>query len=159
MTQQFLAAIGAVTIEFATLEHQLHLGIWVMLVGNTRLNEQLTAQIVTAGLSFKQSVDLFSALVRRRFPAADGPDLQTLAVRVRQAEEKRNLVVHSTWIQAEREHVIRMKTTARGELQVRSQEMTVADLEDIARQVHTAAEDVLNFCLKLIFPDHSRATL
>jgi hypothetical protein len=157
MTQEFLAAIGAVTIEFSILERHLHFGIWVLL--GLSLAEQATGQMVTAGLSFRTSVDLFAALVRHRFPSAEGKHIQSVIGRVNEAEQKRNVIVHSTWAQAEGEQVMRMKTTARGELKHQFEKMTLADVQAIATQIHAAAEEVLNLYLGLLSPDHRRATL
>jgi glutamate synthase domain-containing protein 1 len=154
-----LAAIGAVTVEFALLEMHLEAAIWGFLVGN-RLEDQPTGRIVTAELSFQKAVHLFSALLRHRFPHRDDSDLKKLCAQLTRAEEERNAIVHSTWALAAADRVMRIKMTAKGKLKTRFYELSVSDIRAIALRIHTTAEDLLNFYLSLVDPHYKqRVTL
>ena len=156
MTQEFLSAVGSVVVEFALLEQQLDAAAWSVLVG-TRLEDQAAGRLITAGLSSRKTLELFAALVRHRFVDRVDSDLTLLCKQVVQAEEKRNLVVHSTWALAEDAQFMRIKTTRTGDLTFCK--MTAADLRAIAAEVHSAAEAVINFHLSLLQPGHQQVTL
>jgi hypothetical protein len=159
MSDDFLAAIGAVTVEFAVLEKNLEAVICIFLVGN-KLKDQATGRIVTAELSFQKAVHLFSALLRHRFPNRDDGDLKKLCAQLFKAEQERNAIVHSTWAFAAEDKVMRIKTTAKGKLKTGFNELSVSDIRAMARRIHTAAEVLLNFYLSLIDPNHKqRVTL
>jgi hypothetical protein len=159
MSDDFLAAIGAVTVEFAVLEMNLEAAIWIFLVGG-KLENQATGRIVTAELSFRKAVHLFSALLRHRFPNRDDNDLKKLCAQLTQAEEERNAIVHSTWALAPADKVMRIKTTAKGKLKTGFHKLSVSDIRATARRIHTAAEDLINFYLSLVDPNYKeRVTL
>ena len=123
----------------------------------TRLEDQATGRLVTADLFSRKSLDLFEKLVLHRFPDRDNSDLKDVCRHVSQAEEKRNIIVHSTWALAEEAKVMRVKTTAKGALTFCK--MTAADVRAIAGEIHLAAEAVLNFYLSFWQPDHTKVTL
>ena len=147
MDDAFLAAIGAVTVEFATLESQLDSALALLLVGNN-LEHQALASIVTAELSFKACVHLFGSLHRHRFPDQDDTDLKALCAEVSAAADARNVIAHSTWAPAEEGKVLRIKTTSKGLLKRQFERLTVSDIQKIAASTHRAAEHVLNFSLR-----------
>jgi hypothetical protein len=158
MTDDFLTAIGEVTVQFATLEHQLQFAIWSLLVG-TALENQATGQIVTAEISFRRAVHLFGALFRHRFPGRDDSELESVCAEIFRAENERNVIAHSTWALADEGKVLRIKTTAKGELKTKFEKLGVSDIRAIASRIHSAAERLLNFHLDVVEPGHARVTL
>ncbi len=156
MTQEFLAAIGAIVIESGVLEQQIHAATWSVLVG-PRFEDQELGRIITSDLSVRKTFELFSSVVRHRFPDQPDVNLSSLATKVTQAEEKRNLIVHSTWALAEDSHYMRVKMTRKGNLAFC--DLTVADVLGIAAEIHSAAESVLNFHLSLLHSQMPTVTL
>lgn len=59
--EESLAPLGKVVANFAVLEGNLNFAIWLLLVGNSSV-EQRTGQIVTAELMFKDKISLLSSL-------------------------------------------------------------------------------------------------
>ena len=61
--------------------------------------EQHIGQMVTAGMSFPRQLDLLTSLFRHRFP---DPlllqSLDALTKRISELEQKRNTVLHSSWV-------------------------------------------------------------
>ena len=120
ISREFLAAIGAVTVEFANLENDLEQAIWSLLVG-TSLEHQALGRIVTSDLSFRRKLDLFEALLKHRAPKRDNADLRKLRNRLLAVEQERNNIVHSTWgTAAANDMITRIKTTAKRELKPNS---------------------------------------
>jgi hypothetical protein len=92
-----LEPIGRVTVNFAMLEQTVAFGVWLLIVGNDS-TEQRTAQILTAELSFKRLVDLYSCLYRHRFPESRRQaEVDGLCTKLRVMEERRNVLTHSFW--------------------------------------------------------------
>ena len=149
MNAIFLEAIGSITIEFALLERELDSAISLALVGND-LRQQPIAQIVCAELSFKASVHLLQSLLRFRLRNVDETRLKEVSAKLFAAEVKRNVVVHSTWAEAEEGTVLRMKTTAKGHLKHQFEHLTLDDLRATAKELHAAAEDLMNFSLRAL---------
>jgi hypothetical protein len=86
-------ALGEAVIWFEELNEQLSTAISFLL----RRGEAI-GQIVTAELSFKGKVNLFSALFKREVPQSKHfPQLEELAGACFQVEQKRNQVMHSRW--------------------------------------------------------------
>jgi len=81
MSGEFLAAIGAITVEFANLETVLETAIWSLLVGIS-LENQALGRIVTSDLSFRRKLDLFEALLKHRVPKRNNADLKKLRKRL-----------------------------------------------------------------------------
>ncbi len=158
ISKDFLAAIGAVTVEFAKLEEHLEFVIWWMLVGNS-LEQQPLGRIVTAELSFRKGLELYQALFKHRLPARDNTDFRKLRARLRLAEQERNAVVHSTWGMKSSDKLVRIKTTAKGELKTKFEELSVENIFDISARIRSCAEDLLNFHLALFDPNHTRVRM
>ena len=159
MTDDFLAAIGAVTVQFAVLENHLEMAIWTLLVG-TNMSDQPTGRIVTSELSFQKSVHLFAALHRHRFPGEREEQLKSLCKKLRQIEDERNVIAHSTWLAGEEGKIVRFKSTAKGVLKAKFEHLSLADTKAIATRIHSAAEDVFNFLMDILEPSgHPRYTI
>ena len=158
MTEEVLAAIGRVCVEYSLLEMQLEAAIWSVLVG-TKLTEQAAGRIVTSELSFQKSLHLYQALYRHRFPDRDDTELGKVCAQAGRAEAERNVVIHSTWWQAEEGKVMRAKTTAKGKLKTTFEKLSASDVTEIAKRLHQAAEEVMNFHVHTLEPESPRLTL
>jgi hypothetical protein len=150
MSAEILAAIGAVTVEFANLEMHLEAAIWSVPVG-TRLEDQATGRLVTAELSFQKRLHLFEALIRHRDPGRDDGELRQLRAQLSQAEQERNQIVHSTWI-GTGEEVLRYKTTVKGQLRTQTARYTATDVEAVAARIHSAVEELSTTILTSLSP-------
>ncbi len=106
-------------------------------------------QIITAELSFKNLVALFSSLYRDSTDDSDKLEqLESLIKRIMSAEEKRNMVSHSLWAMGDSDATItRIKTTAKISkgLKHTFEQFTVADLEHIADEMSDTAADFQSF--------------
>jgi hypothetical protein len=150
-----LQAIGLITVNFAMLETTIGSGI-ALFLGNY-------GQIVTAELSFKGMVALFSSLYR---DWTDDPkkleQLESLLKRVMRAEEKRNIVSHSLWIMGVTDETItRIKTTAKMSkgLKHTFEQVTVRDLEQIADEMAETSADFQAFYLEDLIARADAATV
>jgi len=106
-----LEPIGSVTVNFAMLEGNLESFIWDLIGQDTRLG-----QIITAQLSFRQLIDLFGSLYCFRVRSLKFiAKYEAITKLLRQAEEKRNKIIHSQWAAGDTpESSTRIKTRARG---------------------------------------------
>ena len=78
--------------------------------------EQLVGQMVTAGMSFSRQLDLLTSLFRYRFSDASlRKSLESLVKRISELEEKRNRVLHSSWLlqSSDPSEATRFKITAK----------------------------------------------
>jgi hypothetical protein len=146
---EHLKAIGLITVNFALLENQIAFAIW-FLIGL----DQQTGQIITAELSLKGLVALFCSLYRNKTndPSAIN-ELNDLMKKVTQAEEKRNVIMHSVWAAGDTEKTItRFKQTAKTKkgLQNQFEQMTVEKLNEIANEIAEAAAEVNEFVISKI---------
>ena len=125
---EFLAEIGRVVANFALLEYELFL-----LVHGLLKTEAEISRILVSELSFKNLIDLSSSLIKK----IHGDDIvlqyKEILKTVTEAEEKRNLIVHSTWGSA-MTHVIRSKITAKRSkgLKFQHEKYTKEDLQNVA---------------------------
>jgi hypothetical protein len=159
MTRAFLEAIGAVTVEFASLESHIQFAIWSLLVG-TKLEDQAFGQIVTADLSYRKRLEMLEALLKHKFPERDNADFRQLKPRLYKVEEERNAIVHSIWGSSpEPNNVTRIKTTAKGELKTKFHQLSLDGIRAIATRIYSATEDLANFHLDLLEPGHARVSL
>ena len=92
--------------------------------------------VITAELSFKQSIDLLYALFEDRWEGSTRPkELKPILGRCIKASEKRNQMVHSSWYEPTKTHGIRrIKFRARNQkgLSVQHQVVTPDDIGKIA---------------------------
>lgn len=152
LSDEHFRAIGKITAIFAALEENVSFYIWLLIGGEQRLG-----QIITAELSLSQKVALLSSLYRYRSNSAEEPtELKELLSRVRQAEEKRNAIIHSVWgTGTTRETITRIKTTAKRSrgLTFQFQQTSVRDLDEIADFIAEVAKDVVLFPIRMSDPN------
>jgi hypothetical protein len=143
-------------VSFSELEDRLSEAIDSLIGGNDG-----TGSIVAAELSFRAKVNLFASLVRHR---ADGryftvPDaavsevLQELCNNIFKAEELRNAVLHSSWIELDMSDgkVVRRKATAKSKhgFRVTEEEIGSGYLLDVVEFTSVVACDVVGFMSEL----------
>ncbi len=113
ISEQHYRAIGRISVMFSDVEIWTSAIIW-QLIGP----DQSVGQMVTAGMSFPRQLDLLASLFRHRFPDPSlTKALGALIKRISELEQKRNAVLHSSWIlqTSERNEAIRFKITAKRE--------------------------------------------
>jgi hypothetical protein len=134
-------ALGEAVIWFEELDEQLSTAISFLL----RRGETI-GQIVTAELSFKGKVNLFSALFKREAPQSKHfAQLEELAGACFRVEQKRNQVMHSKWRNdLDGSGMKRIKYSARGKtgLQHQSETLTPAQVQAIAHHCGYLAHSV-----------------
>jgi hypothetical protein len=141
-----LHAIGLITINFAMLESTIASGVWFL----SGL-DQKKGQIITAELSFKGLVALFSSFYRQATNDSKKlEELEGLIKKVMRAEEKRNVISHSLWAVGNSDETIsRIKTTAKISkgLKHTFEQITVQSLTEIADEIADTAAEVQYFYL------------
>ncbi len=137
--------------------------LWVEYVMSTasgleKVPEKRLGQIVTAELSFRQKMDLLSSIYRdKQNNSTELAELDQVLARVAQAEQKRNIVVHSVWAAyAVNETVARIKATAKRRskgLKLEIENMSVKDLEDVANYIANVAYEVQTLVIRFYHPN------
>ena len=143
VSDEQLKAIGRITVAFSFLENTIAFFVWELLG-----REQRVGQIVTAGLSFNQLVNLFGSLYRHRVTDAEKiAALETLLKKIEQAQTERNAIVHSEWAAGESGTTNRVRRTARASkgFQLQFRAMDVSDLEKIATFIAEVGAEVQVF--------------
>jgi hypothetical protein len=192
LDEKYLCSLGKITANFATLEQIISFFIWNLVKKDESFGEfvklespllyrQFTefltsspdglkiapgkrqGQIITSELSFRQKIDLLSALYQ---DIVDKPSavtaLQKLLDRARQAEDKRNIVTHSLWTMSDKKgKVNRIKATARNkkQLNLQIQRMSVEDLESIATEISEVAYEIQTSVIRFYNPSFDAGSL
>jgi len=145
LPHDYLAFIGAITVNFAALESALAFGIWTMLGDSEEPDPRFA--VVTSQLSFKQLVWMYSNLYRQCFRKADDETFEERTKdhvrRLFKAEEDRNRVVHSMWSSTVGgEAAMMFKITARADgAKAKTQDFSKEQLAAIANECeHLAME-------------------
>ena len=151
--RSLLEPIGEVTVNFAMLEQVLTSGTWLLLFGNSA-QEQRTGQIVTAELSFRRNVELFSCLFKHRFPEKGDADIKTLRSKLLALEEKGNVTTHSFWGAAgEPGYSTRIKITAKARgIAFQFQKTSREEIATLANEIAEVASELQDFLFGLLFP-------
>ena len=149
--KEHLELIGLISVNFALLELALATGIWMALGVDQR-----RGQIITSELSFKKLLALFSSLYQERSLTEEASQKLDLIIKTAiQAEEKRNVIVHSLWAEGSSESTItRTKTTAKASkgLRLQLEQVSIEDLRQIANQIAEAGYEIQFFWLSLFRP-------
>lgn len=141
LSEEPLAEIGRVTVQFALLEyHVRELVHWLL------DRPPNVAAVITSELSFRALYQLASALIKEQSPELSA-DFKEVLKSIVKAESRRNQIVHSLWGSLGPNLVMRTKYSAkvaRG-LQHSREEMTIADLYRSSTLMCIAAYDVEAF--------------
>jgi hypothetical protein len=93
VSQKQLAAIGAIAIEGAALDHALEWAIWTML----GLSEDI-GELFTTRLNFQEKVSTFTRAAYKRFQdLARRKEVDEIAGRMLKSSRRRNDVIHASW--------------------------------------------------------------
>lgn len=144
-----LKAIGDITVSFAMLEFQIQ-----NLIGSLIYEHQRIGQIITAELSFKNlRALLISLYLERHGEDDDFSNLREFMKRAGQAEDKRNLIMHSVWAAGkDKDHITRIKTTAKEKhgIRFKFEEVSAESLNEFAKEIKILAEELQRFQLDLL---------
>ena len=110
LSDEHLKAIGRVVVYFSLLDEALSFRICSLIGYQNNIGN-----VITAELSFKQKVNLFSSLFCHLQKTTQEPsELKSLIDRISTAEEERNKILHSLWVVGtSSDMVIRLKATAK----------------------------------------------
>lgn len=148
LDDQFLLALGRVTANFAVLEDAVSFFLWSIIGRDQRLG-----QIISAELSFKAIRALLSAVFHHRVSDETlRHELETLLNQVSEVEERRNILVHSSWGVGDTPKTkTRIKMTAKKGKGIRHQfeQLAAADIEAVAECASELALQVQQFTEKL----------
>ncbi len=139
-----LLALGKMTANFAMLEFRVSTSIWSLVGGGF----PRTGQIVTAGLSFKQLVNIFHALVVER--AGDNSDVINKAGEFRkrlfEAEQQRNTLTHSFWAAGPGGQSTRIKdSVVKGEWKLSVKRHSADEISRLADEFGALAFEIFDF--------------
>lgn len=148
--RDFLEVLGAITVNFQAVENTLSLSIWMLLGGMSAAADE-KHQIVTAQMSAKSLLWAFTSLYRHQFPGKNEKTLQELESRVFAAEQKRNTLTHSLWVEGEGEAALRLKVIARGAYKLAAEEHTKEQLTEVANELAALSYDITKFTLAAYF--------
>ncbi len=150
LDDEHLKAIGSVAASFSLLDDTLSAMIHILTENNGMIGEQRIGKVITAELSFKQKVNLFSSLACHLMGTTREPDdLRSLVGRLTEAEEKRNTILHSVWgAGAVEGAVTRFKSTAktrggRSGFRLQAETMVSAEIQKLSDANLELAYDLL----------------
>jgi hypothetical protein len=149
---EFLEALGAVAVNFGALENSLSSSIWMLLGGGAAEGEE-RYQIVTAQMSLKNLVWTFESLYRQQFGTENESALKDLRARTFSAEQKRNTLIHSLWVEGNAGTALRLKLLARGEYKLAAEQHTKDELIEVANELAQLTYDVTKFTVSTLFPE------
>lgn len=156
MTDDHLKALGKVTVNFGQLE--LLLGTVVMALAGFSASDQLPGQVLMTHLPFGKRVAAIGALVRLRHPQHLDECLKLLTP-IKQAEARRNQIIHAAWEEGDAHEAVRIKITANGALTHQAEAVTADDLLELAKELERAAGNFVKFAAgaKMLGAFHSPA--
>lgn len=135
--EELLKALGRLTVNFSSLETFLQFLTWGALGP-----DQVKGQLVTSQLSFKRLLGLLESLAGRYFPTESRESLAELVKRARRIEERRNVLIHSTWADSSGEITTRFKTTLKGSS---FEDVKASDVHALADQIREVVADLMKF--------------
>lgn len=154
MIDEYLRAIGRITVNFSYLEHVVAFGI-ISLVSP----DQGIGQIITASMSFQQKTATLDALYRYKLTSASVKEpsraeaMKTLMDRANHGSDERNTFMHSAWTTQEDapEIVGRLKITAKiGKgLTHHAPQVSVEQLNGLADELATVGKEIIAFLVPL----------
>lgn len=152
LPSEFLEALGAVAVNFGALENSLSSSIWMLLGGGAAEGEE-KYQIVTAQMSLKNLVWSFESLYRQQFDTQNESALKVLKTRIFSAEQKRNTLIHSLWVEGDAGTALRLKLLAKGEHKLAAEQHTKDQLIEVANELAQLTYDVTKFTVSTLFPE------
>ena len=146
LTEEQRTALGEITANFSRLDTHLDMCVERFMSANIR---PLLMRIITSELSFNRKLSILSSLyIYKEKDKKKQAEFKSLRARASQAEEKRNIFTHSTWLSSKQEDTaIRVKITAKMKkgLQIKSEATTADNLRAIAEFINEVANDMFYF--------------
>jgi hypothetical protein len=153
----YLRAIGRITVNFSQLELYVSFSIWNLLGTDQRL-----ARACIARTSFQNQLHLLASLARERMTQQEVNQMDGFIKKASDAELQRNEITHSSWgmgIGAETGTVSRSKETiGRRGFSFRYQRVAARDLERVADLIEEASDSgskMLGMALDYAAPPYS----
>ena len=146
LNDNFLQALGRITVNIQTLETVLSFITW-SLIGP----DQKVGMIITSQMSFKRLCNLLGALFRHKVQSPERvEELNDLLRRAATVEQRRNTVIHSTWSTSDEAglpEASRFKITASRKkgLNIQSEGATLDDLNEIADEMREVIRVLISF--------------
>ncbi len=141
MNDDYFKVLGKITVNFSSLEIYLSFLIW-----NLATHELKVGKIITSELSFKAKIALFASLYRYQIgDIKKSSNVDKLIKSLTKAEEKRNIVIHSSWLVDEQNtKVIRHKTTSKLKYGLKDdfEDFTIDDLNEISDFISDVGKDL-----------------
>ena len=147
LPDEYLIEIGRVTTRWAILEGTLDLCL-MKLAGKEIADPR--SMIIFNHMAFPMKLDILGAFVSELLPQYPGlsghPSVHQL---LKQAQEKRNLVTHSTWGKDEQTSEVTVgRLSARGKLKMSIQPISVAEIRSAADLITKAAQSLYSLVVK-----------
>ena len=154
LSDEILVEIGKITVVFGLIEDSLSEIIGRIVTVGGRIRE--LGIIVTAELSFKQKISVLTSLLRLALEEDNEAIKQFERIKplLFDAEQKRNVVVHSVWAKdeesADAHGVLRIKSTAKSRRGLRTDfiSMSLDDLQQTANALGNAYGQLCVFELR-----------
>jgi hypothetical protein len=156
MTNEHLAAIGRITVEYSHVEWIVSAFIWKLVAMDQRIG-----QTITSSLNFSGRIALLRALFGMLPPygiAADLDGLETVLKQAESAATKRNAVVHALlWHSTESGDFAHANLKPKKAAEWTQVPASVQDLIGVAEQLKAAYERLSHFMMKHFEPYGSSA--
>ncbi len=152
LDDDYVHAVGKVTIAFSYLEDNVCYTVWAMLGGDRQ-----TADCITAEMSFRNLINLISSLLKQKekegIRSTDlAPLLRDAIKKTNAAEQDRNRIVHSRWGFSSKLEAVREKVTAKQKhgLNYDAEPAAVSEIEAVVSRIDEAESAVLDFVRKYV---------
>jgi len=134
LSPEYLIEIGNIVVCFSLLEYE----VFLLIHGLLRTPEKFT-RIITSELPFRTLVDISSSLIKQIHGESIFEVYKKIIAIVTEAEDNRNMIVHSYWGSAQK-HVIRTKITSKKQkgLNFIHQKYTLEDLSNVGLKISKA---------------------
>jgi len=156
--ERVVHGLGVICIEFQILETVIKTAIGELVAKD----DPLVGSAITAGLSFKTSIDVLYTLFEYQWEGSSRPkELQPILARCITAESKRNQLIHSNWYEPTKSRgITRVKFTARFTakahnqrgLRVHHETVTPADMDKIAEELRACRKQLASYLYGVLHP-------
>ena len=145
MNDSYLKEIGKVVVNLNSLEMYLNFLIWSLIGYNLGLDIEKS---ITAEMSFKNKVALFSSVFKLKHGNIKDFNIKALIKKLFTAEEERNKIIHSCWLEGEKDKIVtRYKISAKIKQGLKDEFLTMSetDVNKIASLIRGAGTELANF--------------
>ena len=141
LPDEYLIEIGRVSVRWAILESFLDLNL-IKLLGKSVL--EVRSLVIFNHMAFPQKLDVLGALINELqqsgYEGCDKyPPVQSL---LRQAQEKRNSLLHAKIGYDQNGKVSASRISARGKFKMMQTEISVPDIKEMSALIYKAAEEL-----------------